>query len=110
MKPHEGQMSRRRLLRQAAAAGVAVAAPMIIPARALGKDGAVAPSERIVFGAIGIGNRGSYVFSCFLQEPEVQCVAVCDIKAVRRDAAKKSADARNGNNAVTTYSDLRELL
>src|SRR5262245_27653172 len=52
---------RRTFLKTAISAGAAViAAPNIIPSSALGKDGAVAPSERIVLGGIGIGNRGTY--------------------------------------------------
>jgi len=51
-------VTRRQFLKGAAVAGGLVAAPWIVPASALGRDGAVPPSERIVVGAIGIGNRG----------------------------------------------------
>ncbi len=37
-------------------------------------------------------------------------VAVCDVKAVRREAVKKMADAKYGNQDCATYRDLRELL
>ncbi|MFR6034414.1 MAG: twin-arginine translocation signal domain-containing protein [Bacilli bacterium] len=40
-------MNRREFIKNVARAGVAVGFPTIIPASALGKDGAVAPSERI---------------------------------------------------------------
>lgn len=103
-------LSRRRFLKTAVQASAALAAPLVIPSSVLGKDGAVAPSERIVLGAIGVGNRGTYVLSCFLQEPDVQCVAVAEVKASRREAAKKMIDTRNGNQDCVTYRDLRELL
>ena len=45
-----------------------------------------------------------------LKEPDVQYVAICDAKAVRRDAAKKMVDEKNGNQDCKTYRDLRELL
>ena len=45
----------------------------------LGRDGAVAPGERIGLAVVGIGGRGSYDLSVILQEPDVQCVAVCDV-------------------------------
>ena len=32
--------------------------PYIIPSSALGKDGSIAPSERITMGAIGLGGQG----------------------------------------------------
>ena len=54
------QLPRRQFLKGAlSAAGAAVLAPTIIPSSALGLDGAVAPSERVVVGGIGIGNRGT---------------------------------------------------
>jgi len=104
------QLDRRTFLKNALKAGAILALPEIIPASALGKGGAVAPSERIVLGGIGIGSRGSYDLGCFLEEPDVQFVAVCDIKAERRQAVKKRADTKYGNKDCATYRDLRELL
>ncbi len=91
-------------------AGALLVAPQIIPSTVLGKDGGVAPSERIVLGAIGIGNRGSYVLGCFLQEPDVKFTAICDVRAPRREAVKKMADAKYGNQDCSMYRDLREIL
>ena len=75
--PRASSISRRRFV---SAGLAAVAAPTIIPASALGLDGAVPPSERIVVGGIGIGRRGEYDLGCFLQQPDVQFTAVCDVK------------------------------
>ena len=91
-------------------AGAAVAAPYVITTAALGANGRPPASERIVMGGIGIGNRGSYDLSCFLPQPDVQFVAVCDVKAARREAVKKMADKKYGNSDCATYRDLRELL
>ncbi len=104
------QSRRSFLKRTGAAVGGLLAVPMFIPARALGRGGVAAPSERIVLGAIGIGGRGSYVLDCFLPEPGVQFVAICDIKAERRLAVKSKADALYGNKDCAMYRDLRELL
>src|SRR5436190_680090 len=77
-------LNRRRFLKTAITAGAAaMAGPMIVRGAVLGRDGGVSPSERIVLGGIGIGNRGRYVLSCFLNEPEVQFVAVCDVREQR---------------------------
>lgn len=103
-------LSRRGFLRWTAAAGGLAAMPYFVPATVLGKDGATAPSERIVLGAIGIGNRGTYVLNCFLNEPDVQFVAVAEVKKARREAVKKLADTKYGNSDCKTYRDLRELL
>ncbi|NBX29796.1 gfo/Idh/MocA family oxidoreductase, partial [bacterium] len=109
-QPRSSRISRRRFLGRTAAIGAAAAAPTIIPSSALGLDGAVPPSERVVVGGIGIGNRGSYDLSCFLQQPDVQFAAICDVKAARRLAVKKTADAHHGNQNCEMYGDFRELL
>lgn len=111
MPPRANTVPRRRFLSDAIkTAGAAVLAPTIIPASALGRDGAVAPSERVVVGGIGIGNRGTYDLGCFLEQKDVQFVAVCDIKEGRRLGVKKQVDDLYGNTACATYRDFRELL
>ncbi|MFN9943953.1 MAG: Gfo/Idh/MocA family protein, partial [bacterium] len=109
-EPRAGLISRRGFLGRTAAAGAAAAAPMIIPSSALGLDGAVPPSERVVVGGIGIGNRGTYDLGCFLEQNDVQFTAVCDVKENRRQAVKKLADDKSGNDSCATYRDFRELL
>jgi hypothetical protein len=108
--PTVSRFSRRRFLATAAQAGAVLMAPQVIPGVALGRDGAVAPSERIVVGGIGIGGRGTYDLTCFLPQPDVQFVAVADVKAARRAAIKKMADEKYGNSDCKTYRDFRELL
>ena len=63
-----------------------------------------------MLGGIGIGNRGTYDLGCFLEQKDVQFVAVCDIKAARRDAIKNMADQKYGNQNCDRYRDFRELL
>jgi predicted dehydrogenase len=105
------QIPRRRFLKTAlSAAGAAIAAPTIIPGSALGLDGAVPPSERIVVGGVGIGNRGTYDLGCFLEQKDVQFVAVADIKQARRLSVKKTVDGHHGNQDCAMYRDFRELL
>jgi len=103
-------LNRRQFLTTAMKAGMLLAAPLVVPGAVLGRDGGVAPSERITLGAIGIGNRGSYVLGCFLHEPDVKFVAIADVKEVRRQAVKRLADAKYGNEDCAMYRDLRELL
>ena len=104
------KLGRRQFLKATSAAAGAAAAPMIIPSSALGLDGAVPPSERIVVGGIGIGRRGGYDLSCFLPEKDVQFAAVCDIKQKRRGEVKQIVDKHYGNERCETYRDFRELL
>jgi len=56
-------------------------------------------------GGIGIGSRGTYDLRCFLQKPDVQFVAVCDVQAARRSAAKnrKSKMQKTLNDIVCYF-------
>ena len=105
------QIQRRSFLKSSlAVTGTAILAPTIIPSSALGRDGFVAPSERIVVGGIGIGNRGNYDLDCFLEQKDVQFVGVCDVKQSRRIAVKKKVDEKYGNVDCDMYEDFRQLL
>ena len=64
------KINRRDFLKKTLVASASVAAPHFIPASALGRDGIVAPSERIVVGCIGVGDRGSYLLKSVLELPE----------------------------------------
>jgi len=110
MPEQKSHVNRRGFLKTAAKAGAALLLPQIIPASALGADGTVAPSERITLGGIGIGGRGTYDLGCFLSEPDVRFLAICDVKAGRRDAVKKMADGKYRNQDCAMYRDYRELL
>ena len=107
---HSTPLTRRRFLTRGTMAASAVALPYYIPASALGRGGAVAPSERIVMGGIGIGGRGSYDMGAMLSEPDVQWVAVCDVVKGRREAAKNSVDSKQGNKDCAVYGDMHQFL
>ncbi|MDH5399829.1 MAG: Gfo/Idh/MocA family oxidoreductase [Cyclobacteriaceae bacterium] len=62
----------------AAVSGVFLA-PTIIPGSALGKNGHVAPSNRITIGIIGAGNQAGNDVKGFLRDDRVQITAVCDV-------------------------------
>jgi len=104
-------LDRRQFLKSAttAVAGV-VAFPYIIPSSALGKDGSVAPSNRLVHGCIGVGSRGSGDMRGFLGRNDVQIVAVCDVDKDRLDKARQTVDGKYGNGDCATYHDFRDLI
>lgn len=103
-------LTRRRMLKQTALAGGAVAAPYIVPASVLGRNGNTPPSEKIVLGGLGIGGRGRHDLKWMLPEKDVQFVAICDVQKSRRNAAKKLVDEHYGNKDCAVYSDMREFL
>jgi predicted dehydrogenase len=103
------KLTRRELLKRSAA-GMALAAPLFVPAAALGRAGRPAASERIGLGVIGIGPRGTYDLKAMLTQRDVQCVAVCDVQANRREAAKKLVDEHYQTKGCATHRDFHELL
>ena len=110
MKTTNDVPTRREVLQRSMAAGSAVAMPWIVPARALGRQGGAAPSERITLGVIGFGPRCKYDLGAMLKEPDVRCVALCDVQASRREAGKAMVDEHYGDRDCATVRDFRELL
>jgi predicted dehydrogenase len=107
MNPLKENTSRRNFLKRVAAIAFT---PTIIKASALGLNGAVAPSNRIVFGAIGVGNRARFILPNFLAFKEIQFLAISDCRADRLKSGKEFIDNHYGNNDCQTYSDFRDLL
>lgn len=103
--------SRRKFMKKAAGSALGlIAAPYIIPGTALGKNGAIAPSNRIVMGGIGLGSMGSGNTRNFLGKDEVQYVAICDVDSSRRGKASMMVNGRYKNKDCRTYGDYREFL
>ena len=107
MQNNKVKLTRRSFLKRAAAAA---AVPYIVPASVFGRDGKVPPSERIILGGMGVGNRGRHDLNWMLPEKDVQFVAICDAKKSSREAVKKIVDTRYGNKDCKMYSDMREFL
>lgn len=70
------RVSRRRFLRSTASGAAALAVPIIVPASVRGRH---APSERINVAVIGCGNQTTLDLPAFLEQPDVQILAVCDV-------------------------------
>ncbi len=96
--------SRRSFLQASAAA--AIAAPVVVPAKALGLAGEVAPSNRITMGYIGCGGRMQRVIEAFSGVKEVQPVATCDVRQNMSEAFGRKLRVKTGS----CYTDFRELL
>ncbi len=107
---HEFRSTRRKFIKTSTLSTAAISFPMIIPASALGKGGATPPSERITLGVIGIGPRCRYVLGGILPQSDVQCVAIADVQATRRDEGKNLVDEHYGNRDCVLLRDFRELL
>ena len=120
-------LTRRQFLRRSAGIlGAAMAGPTIIPGSALGLDSAIAPSERITMGFIGVGTQGgghllggawTYLTGGYAARKDVQVLAVCDVWRDRRESAQQRVNKHyaetygKGNyRSCEAYVDFRNVL
>jgi predicted dehydrogenase len=105
------EMDRRRFLKQATLSGAGVIGfPCFVRSTALGKDGSVAPSNRIAVGCIGMGGRGTSNMRAFMGRKQTQVVAVCDVHADKRSKALYLVKDKYGNKDCDAYNDFRDLV
>ncbi|MFH1370915.1 MAG: Gfo/Idh/MocA family oxidoreductase [Planctomycetota bacterium] len=110
-KEQNKSIGRRGFLKTAAgAAAGAIAFPYIVPSSVFGSNGAVAPSNRLLVGMIGVGSQGTWDMRGFLDKPEALVAAVCDIDVNHQHAAKVEVDKKYGNSNCKMYLDFRELI
>lgn len=123
--PHRA--SRREFLKRTLSATTAtLAAPVFLPASALGRGGLIPPSERVNMGFIGVGGQGmghliggawTYISGGYVSRDDVQVLAVCDVWQSRRETARQRVESYYAARAgAGTYKgcqacrDFRELL
>jgi predicted dehydrogenase len=107
--------SRRNFLRNVA---LALSLPQIVKSSVLGLDGAVAPSNRIYMGCIGVGGQGTRQMAGgiwspeggFIAQPSVRVIAVCDANKNNVERAKNIVNQRYGNQDCAAYRDFREVI
>lgn len=101
-------LSRRSFIKSTS---LAVVSPLVLPAAVLGREGRVAPNERINMALIGCGGQGRGDMGDLLNYDEVRFLAVCDPVSEHRDEAKRRVAEKYGKNSVCAdYSDYREVL
>ncbi|HUN84027.1 MAG TPA: Gfo/Idh/MocA family oxidoreductase [Terracidiphilus sp.] len=95
-------LSRRRFVQSAAAAAFA-SSPFARAAR-------FAASDRITIGVIGWGMMGPANTKAFLEQPDCQVVAACDIHTGHLKEAVDTVNSKYGNKDCKAYHDYRELM
>ena len=84
--------------------------PHIIPSSAMGMNGVVPPSDRIIMGSIGVGSQGTSNMREFLRFKEVQYVAMCDLDTGHLEKASGMVNRFYKNTDCRTHKDYREFL
>ena len=110
-------INRRQFLKSAAGIAVgSVTFPYIVSSSALGRDGSVAPSNRIVLGFIGAGKQSKHLMRSFLNSPGTHVLAACDVDKLKLSRGKRIVEDHYANKSggtykgCDTYGDFRELL
>lgn len=100
--------SRRKFIKSTAAI---VAVPYVLPSSVLGKEGAVAPSEKITVGCIGMGGHGiGRNLKMYLGQADAQVVAVCDVDGGRLKHAEKMVNDKYGGKGCGSCKDFRKII
>ena len=97
------KMTRRRFLQHSAKACAFTAGLTSVASPA------VAASDRVRVGLIGVGGRGGALLQLFGQQPDVEIGAVADVDAAHTNAAV-AAIAAFSSRPVKAYEDFRRIL
>lgn len=99
-------ISRRRFLDRSIKGGLS-AAMGAAGVRAASK--AVAPSDKVVVGVMGVGGRGTQLTTFFADRPDVEIAYVCDVNGQRLPAAAKLVQDKKGKSPKTVGNFQRIL-
>ncbi len=103
--------NRRKFIQRTLTATLALPVlPSLIPATALGREGAVAANSRIGIGCIGTGPQGRGVMSNFLTQKDAQVLAICDLIPANRDEALKQVKDAYKNPDCADIPHFEDLL
>jgi len=71
---------------------------------------AVAPSDKVVVGIMGVGSRGTFLAQLFAQRPDVEVAYVCDVDEKKLPAAVKAVQDKKGKapKAVVSFEHILE--
>jgi len=117
-------MQRRQFLQRSLSRLAACGLPTLLPATVFGQN---APSKRISVGVIGLGNQSTIDLPAFLNQPDVQVTAVCDVNTGSagylpgqfrgRQPGQEQVNAHYAKNAPAgryvgcdAYHDFRDVL
>lgn len=100
-------LNRRSFVKRMGLFAGAATLPTFIPAPALGRGGFTAPSDRITMGFIGMGSMGMSNLRGFIEKPDVQVLAVCDVNEAGDNYAGRGMKGREPARQFVddTYAD-----
>lgn len=103
--------SRRRFLTATVGlAGSVAAAPLFIPAKALGLNDTVSPSNRLVTAIVGMGNRSGDLLGGFTWNKNFHVIGVCDCYRPKAERAVERLHQIYKNDDGIIFSEYEDAL
>ena len=99
-------LTRRNFIKAASAVSTAA----LVSRAPFARAGRAAASDRITLGVIGWGMMGPANTKVFLEQPDCQVVAACDLDKNALQAAVDTINTKYGNQDCKAYHDYGELL
>ena len=103
-------MQRRTFLKNTLTGAAAVGAVTFMPGGISNVFGQTAPSNRIRVALIGCRNQGYSNLEVFLQYPEVECIALCDIDDGWLNNRANDVEKKTGKRPAQLVKDWRKII
>jgi len=99
-------VTRRTFLKNSATTAAGLSLVPSVSGNLLGSS----PNDRINVGVIGCNGQGFGDLRAFLQNPEVECIALCDIDETVLNRRAAGVEKIRGQKPANLYKDWRRLI
>ena len=103
-------MNRRNFIQKTALSAVGLGLGPIISSSYSSIYGATAPSNKVKVALIGCRSMGFADLNTFLQYPEVECVALCDVDDEWLQKRAGDVEKKTGKKVPNLYKDWRKVI
>ena len=103
-------MNRRNFIQKTALSAVGLGLGPIISSSYSSIYGATAPSNKVKVALIGCRSMGFADLNTFLQYPEVECVALCDVDDEWLQKRAGDVEKNTGKKVPNLYKDWRKVI
>ena len=103
-------MERRVFLKSSILGAAVIGARAIVPGAISSASGQSAPSDRVKIGLIGCRNQGWTNLEAFLDYPETECTALCDVDDEWLNKRAADLEKRTGKKPKQLVKDWRKVI
>ncbi|MDR2563906.1 MAG: Gfo/Idh/MocA family oxidoreductase [Prevotellaceae bacterium] len=103
-------MERRGFLKSSIFGAALIGARAIVPGAINSASGKSAPSDKVKIGLIGCRNQGWTNLEAFLDYPETECIALCDVDEEWLNKRAADLEKRTGKKPKQLVKDWRKII